>query len=808
MAAKQVILFGMIVVSCLCSITEARSDSGSDELISPYNAQTLRDIAYELYSSPEANQQKIKQAMALLSAAMNLDSRGEYVIEDMLRVIPKSEDVADGRLVKWLLGKYVSDKSDMEVTRDVIQKSLSDMDTREQREQLLGDLARSLQKKNKYLRSEFYTQLGFLMMEKADYDSAGNFLLQAYDDNPYNDLAFARLGEVVRQLDQDLDYHVYARHFRLMMGSDPFDLNAALTFAGYTERLELYSVAAGIYGYCADLHSYLYPDEKLPASIYLPWAITNYNTKRNQTECLKIARIVRQSGRFDLAMEAIAGKASFRMGDLENKDLIQAGIDAEKMLAGNSGSAAVRPEQVAWFYSFALDDKDKSLAWANRAYSADPTSLSVQSIFAYTLMMDQTTELAERIALAKELVSQTYQSDQIAGLTIGLIQFADEDNTEALATLKAVVAMDPSSLVAEKAINLLQQNGSEYISPIAEESIMTSLRSEFGERLVPEFKPVNEVLSVKLDVSESELFYGRQLKADLVFANKSEETLVIGESGMLLGDIRIDAEIRGDIKARLPALCVKRIGLSTPIPGGQYASVPVELYTGALKKILLTYPQASVEIEFIAYIDPVIAKNGRVANGVYGLEPIRAFVQRDGVALTREYLLQRFDAISNGQMKQKVRAIQFFAGMLAEQYAAQNTDLKYRRASVDNSLLKDALRRGLADDDWSVRTQTMASMLSLSLPQDFTVTSVVSENLTDPNWPVRLLAVYLLSQSGQNDFNRVLDWTAEYDTNANVRNLAIALGAAVPEKADKPIESPETVEQDDEKPSGEGKSEE
>ena len=120
MAAKQVIFLGLIAGICLCSVANARSDSGSDELISPFNAQTLRDVAYELYTSPDANPEKIKQATVFLDAAMSLDSRGEYIVEDMLRGVAKSDEVVDIKIVKWLLIKYVSDMSDMEVTREVI----------------------------------------------------------------------------------------------------------------------------------------------------------------------------------------------------------------------------------------------------------------------------------------------------------------------------------------------------------------------------------------------------------------------------------------------------------------------------------------------------------------------------------------------------------------------------------------------------------------------------------------------------------------------------------------------------------------
>jgi len=40
----------------------------------------------------------------------------------------------------------------------------------------------------------------------------------------------------------------------------------------------------------------------------------------------------------------------------------------------------------------------------------------------------------------------------------------------------------------------------------------------------------------------------------------------------------------------------------------------MRLVTGELKQILLTYPQASLEIEFTLYIDPVTAGQGKATN--------------------------------------------------------------------------------------------------------------------------------------------------------------------------------------------------
>ncbi len=68
----------------------------------------------------------------------------------------------------------------------------------------------------------------------------------------------------------------------------------------------------------------------------------------------------------------------------------------------------------------------------------------------------------------------------------------------------------------------------------------------------------------------------------------------------------------------------------------------------------------------------------------------------------------------------------------------------------------------------------------LSLPLDYELISSVSVNLNETRWPARMMAVYLLAESQGGAFSKVLDWTANYDSNKLVRDIATALGAAEP----------------------------
>lgn len=94
------------------------------------------------------------------------------------------------------------------------------------------------------------------------------------------------------------------------------------------------------------------------------------------------------------------------------------------------------------------------------------------------------------------------------------------------------------------------------------------------------------------------------------------------------------------------------------------------------------------------------------------------------------------------------------------------------------SVLKSVLLLCLKDDDWTVKTQTMAAIVNLQL--EGKLTDAVADNLNDSQWPTRLMALYLLANNKHN-FAKVLDWTARYDSNQLVREMAVALGGSEPE---------------------------
>ncbi len=749
----------------------AQRRAGGERIYSPLTAETFHKIAREVTADAISEKDAAAEAMAFLNAAMALDPRATYLYEDMLVLGPQSAKAEDISRFYGVFGKYIAKTSNFEVLRQAVRYMLSTVDSREQREELLLRLISVSVKRNPVLASELMAEHGQLAIEKADFENARTSFEQAYFYNKYNQLAFARFEELLGKEGQALTPAAYASNLRRAININPLSMEAALGFAQYCEEVGVYDVAAEAYEYAADLFEYLSPEMDLPASIYLPWSLMSYNAPMLRLKCLDAAARIRQSGRFDIRMEGLAGIAAGEMGNTELSEQIfrQAGRQAADMLGAEVVAPQVTALQLGWFYSFANPNNERALAWANRAFSADPNAPGAKAIFAHVLATHGQYDLAGEFVAGIE-------NDQIAQLTKAMVQLSEKKTDEAIETLKAAAAMDPASLVAQKAKALLAENGSEFILSTSPEIVRAQLKKEFGEKVISRFRPARDIFSVKLNLGGSEFSYGSDFDADLVITNKSANPIIVSDQSIFKGNIRVDAVVSGDIKQTIRQLISKKAVPSLPIEPGHYASIPLDLMTGTLRRLLLAFPQASVEVEFIVYLDPVLDAAGEPTNSLKDIEPVRNIVKRQGINLTRQFLMQRLDTLATGQEGQRNRAAELFAGLLVERDFIARSGPLYRYIRVARPILVDAVKRGLADENWKVKIQAMGALTLFSGSLDYELTRAISNNLRDDHWAVRMMALYILSKASNEGFGQVLDWSAKYDSQWLVRSMAIALG--------------------------------
>jgi tetratricopeptide (TPR) repeat protein len=754
----------------------------NDEPFSPSVAEEFYEIARQLADSPDAGTAELEQALIFFNAALTVDARANYALPDLISCLIKHHaslspvqkqdpryDIRDTLLN--VLATYVDKSSDLDVATQAVTFLLGQLDSREQREQLLREMLKKLRGKNPILDSELTTELGLLLAEKPDLQAATSYFVQAYNSNKYNKLAFSKLAQLIPD---QISPATLIEHQRLILGENPFDLNASLAFADAAERLQLYDTAAQAYEYSAELFSFLHPSEPLPASIYVPWAISCYNTQNDQHKCLQIADRVRQSGQFDLLIEALAGKAAAKIGDQQRSTQILKAAEQRALhlalsspdMPGDKQSAR-HSEQLGWFYCFALPDPNRAVDWANKAYSIEPNSPAAAAILACSLMMNEQAEWAK-------LLIDNYQINQIAELTLGQIQLAAGDRDTAIKTLNSAIARDPGSLAAERAKELLAQQGLDYVPQVDPGSTLIDLQSTFGKALVPRFVAPENLVSVRLNTHGSKFSYGNVFGATVAVTNNSSGPLVISDDALFNGNIRIDADISGDLNEQIPNLVSVRITPPLPIEPGRSILVPVRLLTGRLRHVLLTYPQASLNIEFTVYPD-----SPTPGHNIF--KPAKVVIHRPGVQLTGTYLRNRLTSLTKGQQGQKVKTAQLFVGLLLEQHAMAGHEPLYKHAHADwmPQLLKSALSHHLSNDDWAAQVHTMTAMLAL--PLDYELINAVANNLNATHWPARLTALYLLAKNQGGNFDNVLDWAARHDSNKLVGDMATALAAANPQ---------------------------
>ena len=751
-------------------------ESSGQQVFSSSVSQKFYELAYELTNSEDVKSSQIEQAMVFLTAAMKLDNNSRDALTLLIKLACRNSQQNHSDLVYNLLSDYVDESADVEVAKKAVLYLLEHLNSRQQREKLLEQILGTLGGKNAVFGSELSTLLGLLKTEKVDLEAAEFYFMQAYKKNRYNNSAFTKLMELKPER---IGPTIYLERLRLALRENPSDIDAATAFARQAEQLQLYDIAAGVYEYCANLFSYLYPSKALPARIYLPWAISSYNTERNQSKCLQIAQHIQQEGRFDLRVEAIAGKVVTKMGNGEVATQIfqDAEKKAQQLLsqASSSDSPQVSINQLAWFYCFALPIPDKALHWANKASLAEPNSPASRAVLAYALMMNNQTEWAKPII-------NNHRRNQIADLALAQIQLVQGPRDLAIETLNTAIARDPGSFAAERAKEILAQQGHKYAPPIDPDAVLTMLEKVFEQTLVPVFTPPEKIFSAQLNIPGDEFSYGSEFNGNVAITNNSTEPIVISNDALFKGNIRIDADISGDINRKIPNLFSAKIRTALFIKPGRSIIIPVRLITGELRKILLTYPQASLNIDFTLYLDPVTTNEDKITNRLTNIQPTRVRIKRPGVKLTGQYLRSRFNLISKNNANEKIEIARLFTSLLREQHEMLNNKPLYRFMYADwmepllrNALLHEAgLLSNTTKGQWVVKVHTLAEMFSL--PLDYELISAVAKNLGDTNWTVRLMAVYLLSKANDSNFDKVLDWTAKNDSNKQVRNMAIALG--------------------------------
>lgn len=257
----------ILIILAIASVAAAGFAEEQDQLFSTLAARTFYNTGYELYNGKDAGFVEAKQAIIFFNVAINLDSRANYVLPDIINIAWKYPEENFSDVVQLALNEYVDRFSDLKITSKAVQYLLERLSSREEREQLLQKLLSKYQEKNQFFASDLAAQMGFLKAETANTAESQSYLMQAYSNNKYNKLAFDKLAELVEADGDNLPIISYLENFRYAVRVNPLDFEAAFDFARLAESLGLYKPAAAGYQYCVQLYKYLNPGKPLPAEL-------------------------------------------------------------------------------------------------------------------------------------------------------------------------------------------------------------------------------------------------------------------------------------------------------------------------------------------------------------------------------------------------------------------------------------------------------------------------------------------------------------------------------------------------------------
>ena len=743
-----------------------------EKLFSPTTSQLFYEIAYEISHSDQISESQAEQAVILLNAAMELDVSSSFAAADMLEILSRPGPARHLQLLYDSLIKYVKKDADCLVASNAARYLLEQLDTRQQREQLLNRLIRDVGESNPAIRSDFATALGLMFAERADDPNAARTLAIAYSWNRYNQLAYEKLIELVPEQISPVSNLEY---LRFKIRSNPLDIDSAVAYAQYARKIGLYDIAAGAYQYSADLFNFLFPGRPVPTVLYTEWITCLYNSPRNRPKCLQLAEDFRKQGRFDLHIEVIAARAAETTGDAATAANILKSFVQKTPITDMSEQTDYK--SLAWFYCFVMPDPDKAMGYANKAYSSEPNSPDAAGLLACAFADNNQPDLAKSLL-------ESYPQTQFASYAQAKIQLAAGNKQPAIDALRTTIDKDPGSLVAEKAMLTLIQQGSDYI-PIFDTNLITaSLKLTVGEQLVPQFISPDRMMAFGLNVRGNRFSYGNDITGAISITNNGFEPMVITENALCKGRITIYADVTGDLQAHFKNLVSITTRPGEPILPGRSHIVGVRLSTGKLRDLLLQHPQAELKILFTACLDPITNSESNMVSVIPGIKSATTEIERPRVKITTDYMQNRFNSLTKGKQGPRIKAGRLFAGLMMESSPTEKEYVgspEYKPFSSDwlDTMMKSALVIGLTDNDWVVKVHAMAAIKPLNLNYD--LISACSLGLNDKHWPARMMAVKLLARKQPLSFTKVLDHTAQYDDNAFVRDMALALGAKVPE---------------------------
>ncbi len=254
-------------------------------------------------------------------------------------------------------------------------------------------------------------------------------------------------------------------------------------------------------------------------------------------------------------------------------------------------------------------------------------------------------------------------------------------------------------------------------------------------------------LSLELSVPAAEIPPAEPWLCTVRLKNTGPFPIVFGPDGMLVPELLCSIQTIGDDKRGSgPTIRILLNGRMQLKPGATMETTQT-IDIGPIRSSMIGTPQVTHDVEVTAALSPVrlLSAEGQEmwAPGVGGLLAKPLKFQRVAITAMPDEVRKLIARSSNGQLDERITALELLAMLLAEHQHIAGGRLNYSTHRIDAEAVQAAILDRAGDPDWQVRARLAECMRWFLL--DKTATQVSTRLLADRHWLVRGLTLRMLA---------------------------------------------------------------
>jgi len=709
----------------------------------------------------------------MLEAARILDESNS---DAAILLAESLEALGDGPGATKVLGDYIRLETEDEVAlAKVISLNLETIQTSEERLGYLSNLA-SRPGLPEGVKGVIFQELARLSFEAAEEKAGWALLSQAIKTDPYNLAARQKMLE-----HPEVAGRAFQRVGLLaeMVRINPLRVPVVWAFANTLDELGLHREAQKWYKCALGIHTAGASGSEIAADEWLDLA-SSYTMSRDYDKALKVLNplVKRYPERVDIRIWLFRAERGRGQKELAENQLATAEKLLLRQVEANPSDVTV-VSQMAWFYLQDKPDKDKALEWSNKAIGLDAENRQAQLCMGLTLLSNG------QVDAARAQLEPLAKNDAWAQLGMMRIMLTEEHTAEEiLKELWITFSRHSGGWVGLALRELIQVQGTDIDVNAYFEQLRQKISAQLGNAadLRDFYRHPKDYLFLKILPSKPDYDYREPLMLHISLTNMGSITISMGPGMMVNPRVLMSARLSGGLQMELKHYDFASLYKKRRMDMGQGLSDTVRLDRGKLRSILRRYPQETITIRISCILDPQVVGQDEFLPSMGGQTSKETVLVRYGFRPSPKAMERLYRTLKEGPVRSKITTAILLGDLLANSQNPQAIPEAKKPRAVNEKRITAALVKTARDANWRVRAWFGEALQYARL--DGELSTALADQIRDPHWLVRLMAVRTAGNRGQN-WSEILRRVAQTDSDRLVRQMASSYVSSSPAPGEK-----------------------